>query len=69
VDTDTLRVTTVIPTGPRTWWMALTPDGRHLYATVGRAGEVAVIDTQSSTVLRRITAGALPWGIAIADVP
>jgi YVTN family beta-propeller protein len=37
--------------------------------TVGRANEVVVIDTQSNAVVRRIPAGALPWGIAIADVP
>lgn len=49
--------------------MALTPDGRFLYVTVGRANEVAVIDTPSNAVVRRIPAGTLPWGIAIADVP
>jgi YVTN family beta-propeller protein len=30
---------------------------------------VAVIDTESSAVVRRVPAGTLPWGIAIADVP
>jgi YVTN family beta-propeller protein len=69
LDTDTLRVLTVIPTGPRSWWMALTADGRFLHVTVGRANEVAVIDTQSNAVVRRVPAGTLPWGIAIADVP
>ena len=48
--------------------MALAPDGRFLYATVGRAGEVAVIDTQSNAVVARIPCGTLPWGVAIADV-
>jgi YVTN family beta-propeller protein len=69
LDTETLRVVTVIPTGPRSWWMALSPDGRFLHVTVGRANEVAVIDTQSNAVVRRVPAGTLPWGIAIADVP
>lgn len=69
LDPESLRVITVIPTGPRSWWMALTPDGRFLYVTVGRANEVAVIDTPSNAVVRRIPAGTLPWGIAIADVP
>ena len=49
--------------------MALTPDGAALYVTVGRAGEVVVIDTRTNSVARRIKAGTLPWGIAIADVP
>jgi YVTN family beta-propeller protein len=69
LDTDSLRVLTVIPTGPRSWWTALSPDGRFLYVTVGRANDVAVIDTQSNAVVRRIPAGTLPWGIAIAEVP
>ena len=42
-DAETLAVRTVVPMGPRAWWIALTPDGRHLWATVGRAREVVVI--------------------------
>ena len=49
--------------------MAPTPDGRFLYASVGRANEVAVIDTRSNTVIARIPCGTLPWGVAIADTP
>jgi YVTN family beta-propeller protein len=49
--------------------MALTPDGSFLYVTVGRSGEVAVIDTRSNRVVNRIAAGQLPWGIAIATIP
>jgi YVTN family beta-propeller protein len=37
--------------------------------TVGRAGEVAVIDTAAARVTSRIPAGKLPWGITIVDVP
>jgi YVTN family beta-propeller protein len=48
--------------------MALTPDGRFLYVTVGRANQVVGIDTRSHTVVARITAGALPWGIAIVEI-
>jgi len=55
--------------GPRTWWTALTPDGRFLWATVGRTGEVAVVDTQSNAVVGRVRCGTLPWGVAIANVP
>jgi len=32
----------------RTWWTALSPDARFLYATVGRANELAVIDKTSN---------------------
>src|SRR4029079_14237482 len=43
LDASTLDVQATISVGPRAWWTALTPDGRRLYVTVGRAGEVAVI--------------------------
>ena len=69
LDTASLQMLAVIPVGPRTWWTALTPDGRFLWATVGRTGEVAVIDTQSNAVVGRVRCGTLPWGVAIANVP
>jgi YVTN family beta-propeller protein len=57
-----------VPVGPRAWWVALTPDGKRLYVTVGRANEVVAVDTTTNTVAARIPAGTLPWGIAIVDV-
>ena len=48
--------------------MTQTPDGKFLCVTVGRANEVVMIDTRSNTIARRIPAGQLPWGIAIAEV-
>ena len=53
----------------RAWWTALTPDGGRLYVTVGRAGDVAVIDTAAGKVVGRVPAGTLPWGIVVVDVP
>jgi YVTN family beta-propeller protein len=50
-------------------WMALIPDGTHLLVTVGRANEIAVIDTVTTTVTTRISTGRLPWGIVVVDVP
>jgi YVTN family beta-propeller protein len=67
LDSATLALQTVIPVGPRTWWTALSPDARFLYATVGRANELAVIDTSANTVVARIPCGTLPWGVTIAD--
>jgi len=52
------------PGGPR-----LTPDGSRLYVTVGRPGDVAVIDTATGKVVGRVATGTLPWGIVIVDVP
>ena len=34
-----------------------------------RAADVVVIDTAAGHVSGRIKAGALPWGVAIVDVP
>ena len=48
--------------------MVATPDGRRLLVTVGRANEVAIIDTSSHAVTARVPTGRLPWGIALASV-
>jgi len=46
--------------------MALDDSDRRLYVTLGRAGEVAVIDVRSLRLLQRIEGvGARPWGIAL----
>ncbi len=65
LDSTTLKPMTIIPTGPRSWWMARTPDKRFIYLTVGRANEVVVIDTMTDAVAARIPAGTLPWGVAV----
>jgi YVTN family beta-propeller protein len=67
-DTASLNLLAAIPVGPRAWWLALTPDARFLYVTVGRANQVVGIDTENNKVIARVTAGALPWGIAIAEI-
>jgi YVTN family beta-propeller protein len=46
--------------------MALDDSANRLYVTLGRAGEIAVIDTRALRVLQRIgDIGARPWGIAL----
>ena len=69
LDVASLEVLATIPVGPRAWWTALTPDGAFLYVTIGRANEVAIIDTRTNTVAARVPCGQLPWGVAIATVP
>jgi YVTN family beta-propeller protein len=68
-DAATLTPEHTIPVGPRAWWMTMSPDGKTVYVTVGRANEVAAIDTTTWQVSQRYKAGTLPWGITIADVP
>jgi YVTN family beta-propeller protein len=47
--------------------MALDASEHRLYVSLGRAGEVAVIDTRSLRLLQRIqNVGARPWGIALS---
>jgi len=46
--------------------VALTPDGKKLYVTVGRADKVAVIDTTQNTVITMIPVGKMPWGVAVS---
>ena len=64
----TLNFVTSIPVGPRAWWMTQTPDKKLIYVTVGRANQIAAIDVETNKVAARITAGTLPWGVAIATV-
>ena len=52
--------------GPRPWGIALSPDGDRLYTANGPSDDVAVLDPESGRILRRITVGKLPWGIAVA---
>ena len=44
----------------------LSPDGKELYVTTGRANTVAVVDTQKDTVIASIPVGKRAWGIALS---
>jgi PQQ-dependent catabolism-associated beta-propeller protein len=47
--------------------MALDDAENRLYVTLGRAGEVAVIDTRSLRLMQRVgDVGPRPWGIALS---
>jgi len=54
-----------IPVGARPWGIALTPDGRHLYAANGPSNDVSVVDTASLAVVKTIPVGRSPWGVVI----
>jgi YVTN family beta-propeller protein len=46
---------------------ALSPDGRQVFISLGRAGSVAVIDVASRKLVRTIEGvGARPWGVAVS---
>jgi YVTN family beta-propeller protein len=55
------------PTPPRPMGAVLSPDGRLVYFSLGRAKAIAVIDIAKKEFVRAISdVGARPWGIAIS---
>ena len=55
------------PVPPLPMGVVISPDGTHLYVTLGRAKSVAVIDVATRTVAKVIEeVGTRPWGIGIS---
>ena len=55
------------PVPPRPMGVVLSPDGRELYVSLGRARSVAVIDPAARRFVRTIPdVGTRPWGIAVS---
>jgi YVTN family beta-propeller protein len=55
------------PMEPRPMGAVLSPDGRKLYVSLGRAKSVAVVDVAGRTVDRSIEGvGTRPWGIGVS---
>lgn len=46
--------------------LAISPDGRWLYAICERSDELLVVDTQSGTVAKRVAVGHVPRGLAVS---
>jgi len=62
----TLMKTIALPAGARPMRLKVSPDGARLYASTGRGGTVAVIDTASFNVTGSIKVGQRPWGIILS---
>ena len=62
-------MTATVPVGKRPWGIALTPDGRKLYAANGPSNDVSVVDTDRLTVEKTIPVGKIPWGVALGEAP
>jgi YVTN family beta-propeller protein len=41
-------------------------DGKRLYVSTGRGGEIVAYDAQSLSVLGSVKVGARPWGLALS---
>src|SRR5262249_32138685 len=61
-----LLKTIPLPKGSRPMCVKISPDGRKVYASTGRAGTVCALDATTLEVLNTIKVGARPWGIAIS---
>jgi YVTN family beta-propeller protein len=54
-----------LPEGSFPAGMAISSDGRRLYVAENLAAALAVIDTQTRTVIQEIPVGQQPWGVAL----
>ncbi|MDB5440445.1 MAG: beta-propeller repeat protein [Caulobacteraceae bacterium] len=61
-----LSQTIDLPTGSRPMRLRTSLDGKKLYASTGRGGTVAVLDTTSFKLLDNIKVGDRPWGIILS---
>jgi len=68
IDTDKVEITRKIelPDGARPMRLRVSPDGSKLYASTGRGGSVAVLDTAGFKVTGSIKVGERPWGIVLS---
>jgi len=68
IDTDDLKVLKVIdlPEGSRPMSVKVSPDGKRVYVSDGRAGTVSVLDSHTHALLGTIKVGQRPWGIVLS---
>ena len=66
IDTGTNRVLTTIPIPPGPHGLAMSPDGRRVYASSDGASSVSVISTVTDRVVSTIDVGRSPHGLAIS---
>ena len=55
-----------LPPGSRPMRLRVSLDGSKLYASTGRGGTVAIVDTTSFNVIGSIKVGQRPWGIILS---
>jgi len=58
--------TIALPPGSRPMSVKVSPDGRKLYVSNGRAGTVSVLDSHSYALVATIKVGTRPWGMAVS---
>ena len=63
--TATYEVTDYLLVGQRVWHLGFTPDGKYVVSVNGASNDISVIDVADRKVVKSITVGELPWGVAI----
>ena len=58
--------TVTLPAGSRPMRLRVSQDGSKLYASTGRGGSVAILDTANFNVIGNIKVGQRPWGIVLS---
>jgi YVTN family beta-propeller protein len=68
IDTANYKVlkTIALPQGSRPMSVKVSPDGKKVYVSNGRAGTVSVLDSHSYELLDSIKVGTRPWGMVIS---
>lgn len=66
IDTTSLDIVAVVPTGAVPKFLAVSPDGSRLVVSNWCTHDVTIIDTATDTVLGSVAVGRHPRGIAIA---
>jgi YVTN family beta-propeller protein len=62
----TLLKVITLPPHSRPQCVKVSPDGKKVYVSTGRAGTVCVVDANTYEVLNTIKVGARPWGITFS---
>jgi YVTN family beta-propeller protein len=63
---DEPKLVTEIQVGARPWGMALSHDGQRLYTANGSSNDITIVDTKTLQVMKKVTVGKSPWGVALA---
>lgn len=68
IDTAHFKVikTITLPEGSRPMNVKVSPDGRRIYVSNGRAATVSVLDSHSYQLLSNIPVGTRAWGMAVS---
>ena len=59
------RIVRYFPVGQRTWSVALSRDGKRLYAAAGLSGDVTIIDLVRNAPSKTVKLGGKPWGVEV----